>query len=132
MRVRHKVNVVVSEDKNGQNKLFAPDDALAEVIADGFTEVSSGTVSIPALGSFTIPLGGLADARGLFVKVTGDATLAINGAAPTVLKRGSTGAAGAVGATARVFMEAAVSSAVVAAGASAVTLTYVLWGDPLP
>jgi hypothetical protein len=131
MRVRHRVNVVVFEDKEGKNKLFAPDDALAEVILDGYTEVSSGTVVLPAAGPFTVPFASIAAVRGLYLRGNGDFTLALNGAPPFNVKRGSTGPAAAVGITAKVFLEAQVTSAVVVAGSAEMTLTYCAFGDPL-
>lgn len=132
MRVRHKANVVIASDAAGKDKLYAPDDTLAEVVLDGFTEASSGTVQLALDGSFTVPFGGLATCRGVFLKATGgDFTVALNGLAPLSVKRGATAGSGAVATTARVFLEAQVTSVVVVAGA-ALTLQYALWGDPLP
>lgn len=133
MRIKHKANLVATTDSAGKDKLFAPDDALSEVVLDGFTEVSSGTVKLLAGGSFTVPMGGIADARGIFLKATGDFALTLNGCIPAlVVQRGVTGSANARASTCRAFLECAVSSAVVVAGLTDLTLSYAVWGDPLP
>ena len=131
MRVKHKANVSISLDTAGRDKLFALDDTLAEVTLDGCQEANAGTVAVAALGTLTVPFGGISVGRGFFLRSTGDFTLSVNGAAGLPVKRGPTGAAGAVAASARVLMEAQVSSLVVTAGSAALVLTYAVWGDPL-
>ena len=131
MRIKHKSNLVVSVDTAGKDKLYAPDDALAEVVLDGFQEVASGTANLLAAAPLTLPMAGLTDARGVFIKASGDFSLVINGGAPLSVQRGHTAAAGVRATSARVFLECGVTSVVVTAGASAITVTWALWGDPL-
>ena len=129
MRVRHKATVKVSDDAAGKDLFFAPDDTLAEVVLDGCTEVSSGTAAMGAGATFSVPLGGLAQVRGLFLKATGDFTVSFSGGAAVSVNRGPTAAAGAVATTARVLMDAQVTSLTVVA-VTALTLQWCLWGDP--
>jgi lipid-binding SYLF domain-containing protein len=131
MRMKHKVNVVVTEDVNGKNKLFAPDDALAEVTLDGFTEVSMGTVGLDANAAFNVPLGGISNVRGLYLKSSGDFALVLNGGAPVNITRGVATANGSKAASAKVFLEAALTSISLTNGALASSLSYLVWGDPL-
>ena len=35
MRIKHKMNIRIADDTSMKNLLFAPDDELAEVVADG-------------------------------------------------------------------------------------------------
>lgn len=130
MRIKHKVNAVISADTAGKDKLLALDDAAAEVTLDGFQEHCAGTVSIAAAASFTVPLGGIADVRGLFLKATGDFTMSLNGGPAITVKRGHTGPSAAVATTARVLMEAQLTSIQVTA-TQALVLTHAVWGDPV-
>jgi len=131
MRIRHKVTAVLSEDAAGKYKLFAPDDALAEVVLDGMTEQSSGSTVVPALTTFAVPFAAITDARGLLLRGDGDFSLALNGGPALSVKRGVSGAGGAVAPSARVFLEAQLTSVEVTAGDTDLSLVYVLYGDPL-
>lgn len=132
LRLRHKATLILSEDKDGKNKLFAPDDTLAEVVLDGYTEQSSGNVGVLASGTFNVPFGGIADARGCFLRADNNFALTINGAAvPIQVKLGVAAAGGVLATSARVFLEAGLTSITVVAGASPIALAYVVWGDPL-
>jgi hypothetical protein len=135
MRIRHKVNVIVSDDTAGKDKLFGLDDALAEVVLDGMQEVTSGQVTIDAGDTFSIPFGNVGDARGCFLKVTGDCMLDVNAEGQLPVRRGVTGAGSSVtyADNARVFLECGLTSLEVEVDAAdaAITLTYVVWGDPV-
>lgn len=130
MRVKAKVNVTVTEDSAGKNKLFALDDAGAEVTLDGFMEVSSGQAKVAAQASFTVPFGGITAARGVMLKGSQDFSVAINGGAPLSVLRGITGSGNAKADSARLFLEAALDSVVVTAGDEDLLLIYSVWGDP--
>lgn len=134
MRVRHKANIQISDDAAAKDKLFALDDALAEEVLDGFTEQTSGTAKLLVTGgAYAIPFGPLSDARGLYLKTTGELSVSINGAATFNLKKGRTSptSAGAKNDNAKMLIEAALSSVTVTPLEDAV-VTYALWGDPLP
>ena len=128
MRIRHKINVQASLDTAGKDRLFALDDALAEVVLDGFTEVSSGTVTLAAAQVFTVPFAAIADVRGLFLRATNDFKLAVNGGPQVTFRRGLATVGGSA-ASCRALLEAARSAAAVEA-TNPLTLVYCVWGDP--
>lgn len=131
MRVKTKANVKVSADTDGKDVLFALDDTGAETILDGYQEVSSGTVQVAPSSTFDIPFGGVTDARGIFVKVTGSADLVLNGSPALSLTPGQVSPL-VVADSAKASIEALISSASVTNnGTAAITLTWALWGDPL-
>lgn len=132
MRVKHKANVVISNDKDGKDRLFGLDDTMSEAILDGFTEANTGTVALLNAGTFTIPFGGVGVVRGLFLKVTGgDLKVSLNGLDQITVMRGVTGANGGRAVNAKLLLEAALSSVEVEA-VGAVSVIYAVWGDPLP
>lgn len=129
MRIRHKINLQASLDTAGRDKLFGLDDALAEVVLDGFTEVSSGTVTLAAAALFTIPFASIADVRGLFLRATNDFKLAVNGGPQVTFRRGLATPGTGYASSCRALLEAALSGAVVEA-INPLTLVYCAWGDP--
>lgn len=132
MRVKHKVNVVASADTDGKDKLFGLDDAAAEVVLDGFTELNSGTVQLAKDDVFDVPFAAIADGRGVFLKGTSDFTLSINGGAAITVKRGILGPASTnIATTARMLLEASVTSIQVTASVADMSLAYAVWGDPV-
>jgi hypothetical protein len=132
MRARVKANVVIQNGSTNKDVLFGPDDVAAEAVLDGFTEAVSGTVKLTANTAFTIPFGAIAQVRGLYLRVDGgDASLVLNGAAALSLMRGATGTGGTQATSARMLLEALLSSAVLTAGIAPITLTHCAWGDPV-
>lgn len=132
MRIKHKATVVALTDATGKDKLFAPDDTLAETILDGFSEVSSGTAVLAANAVLVLPLGGITDVRGVWVKGTGDFALSLSGGTAINVVRGHTAAGGTRATSAKALIEAQMTSVqVTCGGASGITLTWCLWGDPL-
>lgn len=132
MRVKTKANVTVTVDSAGKDKLFALDDTLAEVNLDGFKETSHGQVVLAASGTFTVPMGGISDCRGIFLKGTKDFGVSLNGLADLSVRRGIVGpTSGTKAASAKVLLEALLTSVAVTNGADECTLIYVAWGDPV-
>lgn len=129
MRIRHKVNVVASEDTDGRNKLFAPDDALCEVVIDGMQEFQSGTTTVPASSTYTVPFGDV-DVRGLFLRVNCDVVINLNNGDPIHLSRGATGQ-GTVVSSARMMVEAVLTEAMVTTDTTPVVVQWCFWGNPL-
>ena len=127
MRVKHKVMLTVGDDAELKDKLFATDETLAEVVADGFTRVNSGRMHVDATETETVPRGDVTAIKGVFLKANQDCTVKLNGGVePIALTRSSTLTA----ATAKLFMEAALTGVAVTAGATAVDLVFCIWGDP--
>lgn len=130
MRVKHKANVVISDDTTGKDKLFGPDDVNAEVTLDGYQESVASIVQLEAAEEFTVPLDVLNDVQGFFLRATKDFTVAINGSAALPVKRGITGSSNAKAATCRILFEGTVTSIVVTAEEE-LKLWYAAWGDPV-
>lgn len=127
MRIRHKINVQVFDDADGKNKLFAPDDALAEQILDGFTRYTAGRFSVTGATDEDLAMGDLTTIRGFWIQADGDFNLTINGAAvPLAMKVGKTGG------VAKGALECTVTSLNVEAPTSGVTVTgiYLVYGEP--
>jgi len=132
MRVRHTTNPVITEDTSGKDILLSLDDQTAEAILDGFTSQTSDVRDLLASsGAFNVPFGAVSTGKGFFLRADGDFDLEINGSQKFQIRRGATGAGGAVFTSAKVLMEADVSSLVVTPLAD-LRLIWAVWGDPLP
>ena len=137
MRVRHTVNVSISEDDDGKNVLFGLDETLAKGVLDGFAEMHSGAVNLTlAGGEYTIPLGGVSDVRGFYLRADNNFDLNLNGITQSIIvtrgKAGYTGEAtsNADWTDAKVFMEALITEIQVTPAAD-LRLFWAVWGDPL-
>lgn len=131
IRVKTKANVIVSLDKDGLEKLFGLNDAAAETILDGFTEVVSGKAALASAASLTVGLTSIADVRGIYLRVTGAAAVVINGSnTPIQLRPGIVGPATVKAPTAKVLIEGIISSVVVTAGED-LEVSWAAWGDPI-
>lgn len=132
MRVRHKVVVTIDEASDGKNMLLAPDDVAAEIILDGPEEASVVRATLAAAGVLSVPFGSVGDARGVFLKATGDFDVSINGGAALPVRRGISAAAGGTkAATTKLFFEGLLTSVSITA-VEALSLTAAVWGDPAP
>jgi hypothetical protein len=130
MRVRHKVTVTIDEASDGKNMLLAPDDSAAEVILDGPQECSVQRVTLGVGVPFALPFGSVTDARGIFIKSTGDFNVSLNGGPALLVRRGIAGPTGTKALTAKLFFEGTLTSVQVTA-VEILTLTAAVWGDPL-
>lgn len=130
MRVRHKVTVTLDEGSDGKNMLLAPDDTAAEVILDGPQESSVVRTALAVAGTLAVPFGSVADARGVFIKSTGDFDVSLNGGAALQVRRGISAATGGTkAATTKFFFEGTLTSVDITA-VEACALTAAVWGDP--
>lgn len=129
MRVKHKVNVTITDDAEGKDKLLSLDDTAAEVALDGYEEHSSGKAKLAIGASFSVPFGSVGDARGFFLKSTGDCDVSINGGAALQVRRGLV-SSGTRAASTKLFFEGTLLSVTVTA-VEALSLTHAVWGDPV-
>lgn len=130
IRVKTKANLIASADKDGKDRLFGLDDGLSETVLDGFTEVVSGTAALALNGVHTVPLGSIADVRGVFLKVSGACAVSINGGLAIQLRPGIVGPSTVKAGSAKLLLEGLVSSVVLTAG-EALTASWCCWGDPI-
>lgn len=126
MRIKHKVNVQISEDTEGKNKLFCPDDDLSEVVLDGYETQWAGPFKVAGGTTEALSLGDVSAPKGCFLRVDNDCQVSLNGGAAIQLRKGSTLA----GSTARLFLEADISSVqITAPGGTDVRGVFCVWGD---
>lgn len=133
MRIRAKVTVKLFEDTTEKNGLLVPDDEAAEVILDGPQEANVIRADIAAAATLTVPLGSVGTVTGLFLKSTGDFDLVLNGGSTLQVRREQTKAGVANKAsTVKFYFEGTVTSVVITALTSAISVTGALWGDSTP
>jgi hypothetical protein len=125
VRIRHKVYPKISDDSAGKNLLFAPDDALAEVIIDVYTKQANGHFTVAAGATEAMSLGDVAAVKGAYLETNGDCDVYVNGSATSIPVKMATG-----GTVAKLFLEAAITAISIKAPA-AVTVTgkICVWGD---
>lgn len=127
MRVKHKLNALVTDDAEGEDVLFGPDDTRAEVTIDNMTKLNSGRLEIAASGTESLPFGDVADVRFVWIKADNDFNLKFNGGTEVlnVKRAGTTGYA-------KFAAEIDVSSvSIVNPSASAVLkAVFMVYGDP--
>jgi hypothetical protein len=125
IRVKHKINVRVAEDTAMNNLLFAPKDDLAEVTIDAFDQMVNGTFFVDAGDTESLPLGDVVAAKGLYLRVDGDCKVDINGLGDINVVKASA----ATGTTAKLALEAEISSVAITAPALvAVRGVWAIWG----
>jgi len=128
MRIKHKVNVRVSNDVDMKDLLFAPDDVLSEVVVDTCTHQVSGKIFILAGETLTLTFAdlGVGICKGLFLKLDQDATLTLDdGDTAIVLARSGAGASD----YAKFFVEALLTSVKIETPAEEdVSGIYCAWG----
>jgi len=132
MRLRHKVNVFVTDDAELECVLFGGDNADKELEQiDIFQRVVSGKFSIAGAGTEAIPLGDVDVPRGILIIADAAFDVIFNGGAETL---NFSPADTQTGRKTRCFMEATITAASVTNPNATVALTgtYVVWGDPTP
>lgn len=102
MRVKHKIKVNVAEDTDMKLKLFDRDDTLSEVIIDGYTQQSSGTLDVAAGVTEDISFGDVTLVKGFYLRVNQDIKLKFNGGSEEFQVRKSSSTSGV---TAKFFAE---------------------------
>jgi hypothetical protein len=127
MRIKHKVNVRIADDADFKNFLFAPDDALSEVIIDAYYRQTSGKFKILMNTDEDISLGDIAAVKGIYIKVNKDAVVTLNGGAETIQMR----RAGATSSDyAKLFLEADITAVNIAAPVTEdLEGIFCAWGD---
>ena len=124
IRVKHNVLLQISRDTLEKKKQFFPD--ANEVILAAFDSQSNGTLAIPATTSLTLDFGEVTDVRGLYIEVSADVVVRINGSLtnlPITLASDAT--------KGQLFLESNISAVIIEnESATAITGVYALWGDP--
>lgn len=132
MRVIHKCYPTIQDGDEFVDEIFTQDDDAAVVTLDGFQEAVSHRVTIGATETLALPLDEFTTVRGFWMKGNKDFSIALNGGAAISIKRGVVGPLSTdLADTARLMMEAEVSSISVIAGVDGLKLQYVVYGDPV-
>lgn len=139
MRARIKGNARIWDDVDQLNPLMALDDALSEIVVDGYLEQSSGRSRILGAGApFTIPFGTVAAPRCFMLRVIGatGANLAVNGGTARQIRPPTTVAGPTTTTPTGLYLETSgdLVSLVVSNpdATAAVDFIWVLFGDPAP
>lgn len=128
MRIKHNVNVFVSDDAAGEQVLFGQTDTTQVLqTIDNMQRVCSGKFSIAASGTENLPLGDVGTVRGIWIRADLDFDAVFNGGSDTI----SFDAASASH-KATCFMEATLTQVAITNPSSTAALTgsFCVWGDP--
>ena len=136
--ISEKANVQVFTNSTKTDCLFGPGDKAAELLIAGMQKHSSGTFDLIATDvtpqAITLPLGDLTDARGLYLKVSTECQVDLNGVGNLTVSPG-VDALGAPLGVAKLVMDLKISSVVVTlpavVGGQALTGSFCIWGDPV-
>jgi hypothetical protein len=131
IRLKHTVIVQASQDTAGKQKLFWQDEALSEVVGDNFERIASGTLSIAALATEDVPTGDIDAIKGVYLEVSQQCTVRLNGSTDDIVMTPTEGVTGGV---AKMFLEAAITQIEIenTNATEALTGVYCLWGDLTP
>lgn len=127
MRIKHSILLDIGLDADMKDLVFQTDDTLAQVVIDGYTKVNVATIAVIAGATEAVPLGDVAVLRGMYLKADQDCVLKLNGGIESIsLKRAAAG----TNDRAKFFAEMSMTGATITAGATAVNVVCVVWGDP--
>jgi hypothetical protein len=136
IRVKHVVNVFISDDTAGLLPLFGTTEtSREEVIVDAFDRCVSGNLSIAASGTESLPLGDIDDPRGFYIDADRGFNMILNGGAEVIQVRPAVDpTTSGAGTRAKFFIEADLSAvSITNADASSVLVAkYAVWGDLTP
>jgi hypothetical protein len=129
MRLKHHVNVFITDDADGADVLFGNSDpATALQQIDAFKRYASGKLNIAASATENLPLGDVDAVKGVYVQLDGDFDVVFNGGSDTInFKKADT----LTGRVAKMFMEADFSAIAITNpdGATEINGRFVVWGD---
>lgn len=130
MRIKHNVNVFVSDDTAGEEVLFGQSDTSKVLqTIDAFQRVCSGKFSIAASGTESLPFGDVGTVRGFMIRADAGFSFILNGGSDVIT---FAPADAQNGRKVTCFMEATVSAVSVTntSSSAALTGTFCVWGDP--
>ena len=132
LRLKHKVVVQLSRDTDQKQKgvVFLDDDSVQEVDTSSYERSAGGDVSIAAAASEALALGDVQVVRGLYLEVSSQCSVTLNGGNVPLVVQPDTGTSGKSG---KLFLNATITSVSVE-NTSGATMTafYAVWGDPTP
>jgi hypothetical protein len=127
VRIKLKPSISISNDADGKYRLFAPDDAKIERLIDSYMKQTSGIAQVAAAGTEALSLGDVTQVKGLWLSASKDCQVKLNGSATPLQLRKPTVVSGDD--RAALVIEADITAVEITAGAEAVDIIYVIWGD---
>ncbi len=127
---KHELVMDVAEDSSGKLKEFErPRDTVLVNKLDFWNRIHGGNFSIADAATETLDLGDVTSpARGLYLEVSGDCDITLNGmASPVQVRR--TAKEVAASQLSKLFLEVNITSISILAVGSAITGNYRVWGD---
>lgn len=126
MRLKHTVQVQLSQDTEQKRKLYSDDATSAQTDTSGYTQQANSLLSIDPAGLENLSFGDVTLVRGLYLEVNRDALVRLNGSADPLQLRIAASAT-----KAKLFVEAEITQVTVENPSSEVLSgVYVVWGDP--
>jgi hypothetical protein len=124
MRVKHTVQVQISQDADQKRKLYSDDATSAQTDTSGYTMQSNSLLSVEPSGLENLAFGDVTLVRGLYLEVDKEALVRVNGAADPVQLRIADGAT-----KAKLLVEAEITQVTVEnPSADVLSGVYVVWG----
>jgi len=124
IRVKHIVQLQLSEDTDGTKRLFWRDTTPSTVVIDTFSKSINQVISVAVSSTDTLSLGDLTSVKGMYLEVSADAKLRLNGSSNSIDLRAQNG-------TAKFFIESDITQVELENESADTVLTgvYVMWGD---
>ena len=128
MRIKHNVNVFITDDTAGECVLFGQSDTSKVLqTIDIMQRTCSGKFSIAASGTENLPLGDVDTVRGFYIRADAGFSLVLNGGAEVITFEATTSSNKVT-----CFLEATVTQVAVTntSASEALTGIFAVWGDP--
>jgi len=126
MRLKHTVQVQLSQDTAGKRKLYSDDATSALTDVSAYQRQANSILAVDPSGIENLTFGDVTLVRGLYLEVDKDAKVRLNGATDAIQLRVADGAA-----CAKLFLEGEITEVTVENPTEdALSGVYVCWGDP--
>jgi hypothetical protein len=126
MRLKHTVQVQLSQDADAKRKLYSDDATSAQTDTSGFEKQANSLLAIDPAGLEDLKFGDVTLVKGIYLEVNRDAIVRLNGGTEAIQLRKAPDAS-----VAKLFLEADLTQVTVENPTSeALSGVYVVWGDP--
>jgi hypothetical protein len=125
MRLKHTVQVQLTQDAAGKRKLYSDDATSATTDTQAWTAMASGSFSINPAATEPLAFGDVGLVRGVYLEMDQEGTVQVNGGTPLQLRKAADAP------KAKLFLEAELTQIAVSnPSTSVLTGVFVLWGSP--
>jgi len=127
MRLKHTVQVQLALDTNMKRALFKDDQTAATIQTDTFASQVNSVLLVSATSQESLSFGDVTIARGLYLELSGDAKVYLNGSTDAIQMRKASDTG-----KAKLFLECEITEVSVKnEGETDISGVYVCWGDPI-